>query len=747
MVHAATWSMAPEHLDESVRALHECMDVEGASILLRAGDAWLPLLDVQHDGARAQEWDEEVEAICIEGDVSTTLHFLEGIEPGPVRVRQVADVDGIVLYVGRRAVIAIAGEGMTGLPEGLLHLEGAELTPSSLELAATLAGKSLVSLDVGGNEALTGRAPDFARAFPSLQALDASGLEALEDLTPLAQLRSLRRLNVEGCSSLRDLSPLGSLRSLTHLDLSDCPRVEALEPLASLTSLVSLNLSGCSGLRSLDPLSDLPSLSLLGLADCSKLPDISALVRVLPLASLDLSGCAGLGSVAVLRACANLRTLSLKGCPHVSGLEELAGCTHLRVLEADDDVAVARVLAGCAVRRVDPEYVRQHAGAWLGLMDRVDDRKGFVEALLPALSLGLPESWAAEAVEELVDRVKRAGLEDRATWARIFVVLRLLGDPGWRRSVERAVEDLGPGTDVMAVLEPALGMLGGLGGAHPAATWARALADTVLDPLVTTPRARAVAATAVKYYARAGYPNALDPWLEVLTRQPPREERLPSKRPAPRQEKDEAGDDPAALAPSFARLVQKQGDSPVVAQVVGVLAGMARERPDAPVLEPLVALFAETIRRKPDSAAVGRLWEAFDHVLRERGEGAVVDSAIESLTALTRAHPEHPALEQLVQELLDWAVRNPSSPAVARLTEMVDAARDAGLVSFGRAVLDHAALRAHASDELDGYVSAFDLGRARRALVRGLMDELCTQDIVRNKPRAGIEAAVEEDLV
>jgi len=73
--------------------------------------------------------------------------------------------------------------------------------------------------------------------------------------------------------------------------------------------------------------------------------------------------------------------------------------TVLRVLETDDEVSAARVLAGCAVRRVDPEYVRQHAEAWLALMDRVDDRAGFVEVLLPALSLGLPESWAATAVE------------------------------------------------------------------------------------------------------------------------------------------------------------------------------------------------------------------------------------------------------------------------------------------------------------------------------------------------------------
>lgn len=747
MVHAASWTMAPEHLDETVRALHDLMDVEGVSILLRAGDAWLPLLDVQEDGARVQEWEEEVEAICIEGDVSTTLHFLEGIEPGPVRVRPDADVDGIVLYVGRRPVLAIAGEEMSGLPEGLLHLEGAALPVSSLELAASLVGKTLVSLDVGGNEALTARAPDFALGFPSLQGLELSALETLEDLAPLAQLRSLRRLSLEGCSSLRDVSPLGSLRSLTHLDLSDCPQVKELQPIASLTSLVSLNLSGCEGLRSLEPLSDLPALSLLGLADCSKLPDISPLVRVLPLASLDLSGCSGLTSVAVLRACANLRTLSLKGCSRVSGLPDLAGCTHLRVLETDDEVATAHVLAGCAVRRVDPQYVREHAEAWLGLMDRVDDRAGFVEVLLPALSLGLPESWAAAAVEDLVDRVKRAGVEDHALWARIFVVLRLLGDPSWRRSVERALEDLGPGSDVMAVLEPALGMLGGLGGTHPAAAWARALADTVLDPLVTTPRARAVAAAAVKYYARAGYPNALDPWLEVLTRQTPREERLPSKRPAPRQVQDEAGDDAAALAPSFARLVQKQADSPVVAQVVTVLAGLARERPDAVVLEPLVALFAETIQRKPDSAAVARLWGAFDHVLRERGDGAIVDSALATLTGLTRTHPEHPAVEQLVQDLLDWAVLNPGSPVVARLTEMLDAARDAGLVSFGRAVLAHDALRAHAGEELEGYVSAFDVGQARRALVRGLMDALCAQDIVRNRPRAGIVAAVEEDLV
>ena len=126
MIDTATWRMDPDHIDGAVNLLRRYMDDEGASILLGVGGAWLPLLEVDAEQARTDEWVEAVDSICIEGGCSTTLPSLAGVEPGPVRVLLDEGVDGPVLYVGQRAVLAIAGANITRLPEGLLHIEAAE---------------------------------------------------------------------------------------------------------------------------------------------------------------------------------------------------------------------------------------------------------------------------------------------------------------------------------------------------------------------------------------------------------------------------------------------------------------------------------------------------------------------------------------------------------------------------------------------------------------------------------------------
>lgn len=737
------WSIAPEHLDETLRALQEISDIEGVALLLHTQDGWLPLLELQANDTQIHEWKEPVDAISIEGSISTTLYFLDGVEPGPVRVQHDEQVDGILLWIGEKPVVAVAGPRMSRLPEGLLHLEGAELSWSSLELAASQVGNSLRSLDVGGNEALGSRAPSLASSFPKLEGFDLRGIESIQDLTPLANLSQLRRLNLEGCSSLSDLAALSSLSTLTHLDLSDCSAIESLAALRSLTSLISLDLSGCDRLQSLEPLVGLSTLSLLGLADCAQLPDLAPLARVPSLSSLDLSGCSSLLSVQSIRDCPNLHTLSVLGCSRITDLHVLTACSPLRILEADDDVMVARVLAGCAVARVDPDYVRQRIESWFALVDRPADGRDLAMDLLPALSLGFSEPWAVSALHDLIDRVKRSGIEDQGLWTRIFISLRLVGDPGWRPSIERALEDLVLGDDSLSILEPALEALGQISNDSFAGPWARTQATLALDSLIGTPQARRVAKVAVKYYACSRNLSGLDAWIEVLLASSPQQQ------PASHQTLTSARaseSDFTVLAPLVARLAQKQPDSPEMRQVLAVIVGMVRDRPEALSVDPLVVAFEELIEKKPDCAAVGRLWKAFERLLLTAAPASIIAAAADTILHLIRKNPDNMAFEPLMQEMMDWVVEHPQSPVVERFTALLDAARDSGLVSFSHTVLSHATLRAHASEELREYVSAFDLRQARRAMIRGILDELCAQDIVRNKPRAQIAAAIEEDF-
>ena len=728
MVDATMWRMDPDYVEEAVRLLRQYMDEDSASILLGVGGGWLPLLELDAEEARTEEWVETVDGICIEGSCTTTLPNLAGVEPGPVRLRHDDGIDGPVLYVGERPVLAIAGSNLTRLPEGLLHLEAADASGEALRsVAASAAGRRLVSLDIGGSDALGASSnADFVEDFPNLRALDISGFENLDTLEPIARLSALTHLTLEGCTSLRDLGPLTALALLETLDLSDCDAIEDLRPLARLTTLASLDLSGCSHLASLGPLSDLPALTELRLAGCAHIPDLAPLVRVVSLSTLDLSDCKGLESVAALRACGRLEELLLAGSSDVKDAPALSACTHLRLLTLDDQAQAACTLATCAVRRVDAAYVEENIDAWLDLIQEAASTGEFLRALLPALALGQPAPWAANALERLVQHSHDVGLDDRSTWQAVFASLLALGDPACRSGFERALAPLAPGKDVEPIIDPALEALARV--PDTALQWANDLADATLDPLNSTPRATAVAASAVKFYARTGRRSALDPWLDValkprgsadIKRQEPAKEELPS-----------IEDDPAALSGLVGRLVQKQPESPPVAQLVAALVGLARERPDCVAVQPFADHFVQLVAQKPESPTVARLGEAFTSRLAQSPESTPAWAA-KLATAFATLLKEHP-----------------ESPNVAPLAAMRNAAQEAGVGLFARKVLDHPALREKTDvAELDAFARAFDGRGARRALIRGLVDTLCNEDILRNKPKQDVIAILERDFV
>jgi internalin A len=191
-----------------------------------------------------------------------------------------------------------------------------------------------VELDLSGLQALNRLPPELER-FGSVQSLDLSLCEQLNDLSPLAGLTSLYTLDLSGCEQLNDLSPLAGLTSLQSLNLSWCNQLRDLSPLAALTSLQTLGLSGCEQLKDLSPLADLTSLQELDLYGCGQLTgDFAPLASFTSLESLNLDSCHQLsGDLSPLAGLASLQSLNLTGCERLSGdLSPLEGLTALQSL-------------------------------------------------------------------------------------------------------------------------------------------------------------------------------------------------------------------------------------------------------------------------------------------------------------------------------------------------------------------------------------------------------------------------------
>jgi internalin A len=144
--------------------------------------------------------------------------------------------------------------------------------------------------------------PRELKRLVSLQWLDLSWWQLLNDLSPLAELTALQSLNLSWCEMLTDFSPLARLTSLQSLNLCFCRSLSNLSPLAGLNSLQSLDLLGCKQLSDLSPLAGLTSLQSLRLVGCEQLKDLSPLAGLTSLQSLNLEECLGIRRFAPLES-------------------------------------------------------------------------------------------------------------------------------------------------------------------------------------------------------------------------------------------------------------------------------------------------------------------------------------------------------------------------------------------------------------------------------------------------------------
>ena len=148
----------------------------------------------------------------------------------------------------------------------------------------------------------------------TLERLNLSWCEALEDIGPLANCRALVRLYLSGCPEIKDISALAFLTQLVRLDLSGCPGIHDISALAFLKQLKWLDLSRCYRFNHISPLAECIALETLDMSGCCRVNDISALAFLKELEWLDMSGCCRVNDISALAFLKELKWLDLSGC-------------------------------------------------------------------------------------------------------------------------------------------------------------------------------------------------------------------------------------------------------------------------------------------------------------------------------------------------------------------------------------------------------------------------------------------------
>ncbi|MFP6901010.1 MAG: leucine-rich repeat domain-containing protein, partial [Opitutales bacterium] len=225
------------------------------------------------------------------------------------------------------------------------YVDGFTLQPETTakDLSSIRRFTSLEWLDASGCEKLDDF--DFLEWFPQLTRLAMSELPSLSDLTPLGKLTQLTELNLSGCPSLENLAPLSKLKNLTELNLSYCASVNDITPLKGITGLNDLNLCDCKLIGDLTPLAELTNMTVLNLWGCASVEDLTPLKDLTGLTNLALSHCPVANDLTPLRGLKNLQRLNLAGLIKIENLDALTELTSLYHLDLERCSSLADISA------------------------------------------------------------------------------------------------------------------------------------------------------------------------------------------------------------------------------------------------------------------------------------------------------------------------------------------------------------------------------------------------------------------
>ncbi|XP_059638870.1 uncharacterized protein LOC132281156 [Cornus florida] len=179
---------------------------------------------------------------------------------------------------------------------------------------------------------------------PNLVGLYIGGVESLEILPDLSNLKLLSELWLSGCDKLTKIQGLGNLELLESLRIDECYRLTQIQGLGNLVSLASFYMRLCYEIVELDLLecsAPLASSEISGYKHPENKPDRSNLNK---LKKIEVIGCQNLNKIEGLHILVSLEYLNLSYCPsmvrmpNLSNLKmlrhlQLCGCLSLREIE------------------------------------------------------------------------------------------------------------------------------------------------------------------------------------------------------------------------------------------------------------------------------------------------------------------------------------------------------------------------------------------------------------------------------
>ncbi len=235
---------------------------------------------------------------------------------------------------------------------------GVSATITSLDLSYSTLTNGLVGVDrctaLRALDISRNPAPSLEplRDHPSLVTLNGHSAYSVQDIAPLASVKTLRELRLAN-SGVQDLSPLSG-RAIEVLDVTNTA-VTALDPLKGNAALREFSISAERGVGSLEPLADCVALESLQMVHTdnpfyrvplialAKMVDLGWMKRLTRLRSARIVG-PGLERLDGVEGCKALRSLEIVRASKVTDLTPLSGLTELERL-AITDSAITSVAA------------------------------------------------------------------------------------------------------------------------------------------------------------------------------------------------------------------------------------------------------------------------------------------------------------------------------------------------------------------------------------------------------------------
>ena len=226
---------------------------------------------------------------------------------------------------------------------------------------------------------------------------------------------------------------------------------------------------------------------------------------------MKLTHCSSFSDVGDLSVLEELEFLDLSNCPFVKNVAPLKECKSLRDFIFSDPAESIRVLS-CTGRN-DPGFLKSMTKEWLEVARKTPEPDELVCDLSDSFGLYSKESWASDALSQLMDLMLVREEVEEITWASLLEATAGCPENSVREILERVADDMNQ-ERASSILRPLLKTLATL--PESLSEWANERADQLLESL-SVDFLRDYGPSVCLFYARMGREDRLRSWLEKLT--------------------------------------------------------------------------------------------------------------------------------------------------------------------------------------------------------------------------------------